>query len=42
MPSSHSVGAFEENGWKLDWAVTPIAYIGWSVWLVAVGVALLL
>jgi hypothetical protein len=36
------VGAFEEDGWKLAGMVTPIAYIGWSVWLVAVGVALLL
>ena len=42
MCSFEFVGAFEEKGWKLAGAVTPIAYIGWSVWLVAVGVALLL
>ncbi|MBI3971839.1 MAG: DUF4386 domain-containing protein [Chloroflexi bacterium] len=35
------VGAFEPNGWKLAGAITPLAYIAWSLWLVAVGVALL-
>jgi len=42
MCSFEFVGAFEEKGWTLAGTVTPIAYIGWSVWLVAVGVALLL
>jgi hypothetical protein len=42
MCSFEFVGAFEEKGWKLAGAATPIAYVGWSVWLVAVGVALLL
>ena len=36
------VGRFEPSGWKLAAAVTPIAYIVWSVWLVATGVLLLL
>ena len=36
------VGPFERNGWKLAGAVTPIAYIAWSAWLVAVGVLVLL
>jgi hypothetical protein len=36
------VGAFEEDGWKLAATMTPIAYIAWSIWLVAVGVALLI
>jgi hypothetical protein len=36
------VGPFEREGWKLAGAVTPIAYIAWSLWLVAVGVFLLL
>lgn len=36
------VGAFEQEGWKLAAALTPVAYVAWSVWLVAVGVALLL
>ena len=36
------VGSFELNGWKLAGIVTPFAYIAWSIWLVATGVALLL
>jgi hypothetical protein len=35
------VGRFEPDGWRLAGAVTPLAYVAWSVWLVAVGVALL-
>ena len=35
------VGRFERSGWKLAGALTPIAYIAWSLWLLAVGVALL-
>jgi Domain of unknown function (DUF4386) len=35
------VGRFEESGWKLAGAVTPLAYIAWSIWLLAVGIALL-
>ena len=35
------VGSAEESGWKLAGALTPITYIAWSVWLLAVGVALL-
>jgi hypothetical protein len=35
------VGRFEESGWKLAGALTPITYIAWSVWLLAVGIALL-
>lgn len=36
------VGPFERNGWSLAARLTPIAYIVWSLWLVAIGVALLL
>ena len=36
------VGPFEQHGWKLAGAVTPFAYIAWSLWLVAMGVILLL
>ena len=36
------VGPFEPSGWKLAGTVTPFAYIAWSVWLVATGIALLL
>jgi hypothetical protein len=35
------VGPFEHGGWKLAGDVTPIAYVAWSLWLVAAGVALL-
>jgi len=35
------VGPAERTGWKLAAILTPIAYIAWSLWLVATGVALL-
>jgi hypothetical protein len=34
------VGPFEREGWKLAGAVVPFAYIAWSLWLIATGVAL--
>jgi hypothetical protein len=36
------VGGFEPAGWRLAGAVTPIAYIAWSVWLVVAGILLLI
>jgi hypothetical protein len=36
------VGPNESKGWSVAGRVTPIAYIAWSVWLIAFGVALLL
>ena len=36
------VGPAEQKGWRLAALVTPVAYVVWSVWLVAFGVALLL
>jgi hypothetical protein len=42
MCSLEFVGAFELEGWKLAATLTPIAYVAWSIWLVAVGVALVL
>jgi hypothetical protein len=36
------VGANEERGWPLAGTIVPIAYIAWSLWLIALGVALLL
>jgi hypothetical protein len=36
------VGPFEPAGWALAGALTPVAYVAWSAWLVATGVALLL
>jgi Domain of unknown function (DUF4386) len=35
------VGPNEERGWPLVGNIVPIAYIAWSVWLVALGIALL-
>jgi hypothetical protein len=35
------VGRFEESGWTLAGALTPLTYIAWSIWLIAVGVAFL-
>jgi Domain of unknown function (DUF4386) len=35
------VGAFEDQGWRVAAVLTPVAYVAWSLWLVAVGVALL-
>jgi hypothetical protein len=35
------VGPNEERGWPLAGTIVPIAYIAWSVWLVALGIALL-
>jgi Domain of unknown function (DUF4386) len=36
------VGPNEERGWPLAGTIVPIAYIAWSVWLVALGIALAL
>jgi hypothetical protein len=36
------VGPNESEGWSVAERVTPIAYLAWSVWLVAFGVVLLL
>jgi hypothetical protein len=41
MCSLEFVGSNEPSGWKLAGALTPVAYIGWSLWLVATGVVLL-
>jgi hypothetical protein len=35
------VGRTGDRGWKLAETLTPIAYVVWSLWLVATGVALL-
>jgi hypothetical protein len=36
------VGPNEERGWALAGTIVPIAYIAWSVWLIALGVVLIL
>ena len=35
------VGPNEERGWPLAGTIIPVAYIAWSLWLVALGIALL-
>jgi hypothetical protein len=35
------VGRTVDRGWKLAETLTPITYIAWSIWLVAIGIALL-
>jgi hypothetical protein len=36
------VGPNERDGWRPAGVIVPIAYIAWSVWLLALGIALLL
>src|SRR3954462_2117595 len=35
------VGKHEPTGWSFAERLTPVAYVAWSVWLIAVGIALL-
>jgi hypothetical protein len=36
------VGPFEVRGWKLAGSQVPFAHIGWSIWLLALGIGLLI
>jgi hypothetical protein len=36
------VGPNEERGWALAGTIVPIAYVAWSIWLIALGVGLIL
>jgi hypothetical protein len=36
------IGGHEPTGWKVAEKLTPIAYIAWSLWLIATGVALII
>jgi len=42
LGSVEFVGAFEPSGWKLAGRLVPIAYIAWSLWLLALGIGLLI
>ena len=42
LGSLEFVGGFEVRGWKLAGTLVPLAYIGWSVWLLALGIGLLI
>ena len=35
------VGPFEPGGWKPAGTLVPLAYIGWSLWLLALGIGFL-
>ncbi len=39
LGSAEFVGSNEARGWKLAGTLVPIVYVGWSLWLVALGVA---
>jgi hypothetical protein len=41
LGSLEFVGPFESSGWKPAGTLVPFAYIGWSVWLLALGISLL-
>jgi hypothetical protein len=36
------VGPNEEHGWPLAGTIVPVAYIAWSIWLIALGIGLVL
>lgn len=42
VAATEFVGPFESRGWRLAGALTPLAYIGWSLWLLGTGIALIL
>ena len=39
--SAEFLGPNEERGWRLAGAAIPVLYVAWSVWLLAMGVALI-
>jgi hypothetical protein len=42
LGSLEFVGPNEKAGWKLAGTIVPIAYLAWSIWLIALGVGLIL
>jgi hypothetical protein len=42
LGSLEFVGSFERAGWKLAGSLIPIAYVGWSIWLLVIGIGLLI
>ena len=41
LGAAEFVGRFEPDGWRVSAALVPIAYVGWSIWLLTVGLGLL-
>jgi hypothetical protein len=42
LGATEFVGPFEPKGWRVSAALVPIAYVGWSIWLLTIGVGLLI
>ena len=42
LGSLEFVGPNEKAGWKLAGSIVPIAYVAWSIWLIALGIGLIL
>jgi hypothetical protein len=42
LGSLEFVGPSEKAGWSLAGIIVPIAYIAWSLWLIAIGIGLIL
>ncbi|HYI45898.1 MAG TPA: DUF4386 domain-containing protein [Actinomycetota bacterium] len=42
LGSMEFVGSHERDGWNFAGRLVPIAYVGWSLWLLALGVGVLL
>ncbi len=40
--SAEFAGPNERDGWKIAGIIVPIAYVAWSIWLIALGVGVLL
>ena len=40
--SAEFLGRDEDDGWALAGAAIPILYVVWSLWLLAMGIALIL
>jgi hypothetical protein len=40
LSSVEFLGPNEQGGWKLAGAAVPILYVGWSLWLIGLGIAL--
>ena len=39
--STEFLGPNEERGWRLAGAMIPVLYVAWSLWLLAMGIALI-
>jgi hypothetical protein len=42
LGAAEFIGPFERTGWKVSAVLVPIAYVCWSIWLLAVGIGLLI